>query len=225
MVRRDWNRAFKTGVLYLTKHQPQYAIKHFKQALRFCPVYNKRDLNTILYYLGISLKKLGLPGSAVKSWGTGKKVYRHGLASLMYHRFINGYGMVKQATSELDDWNAYYSIQLQRYLNSKRSRKFGSEGEKDMIWDLIYDHWVRLLQSERLEGLGPCKKIELFRQETIVFPYFNVPDFQKKAEILVDFHKKSKIDPNAPCPCHSGLSYIQCCGRTKSEEELYYGVF
>lgn len=225
MVRYLWRREIGYGLHYLNKHNPECALKHFRFALSACPVSNRNELNRILYFLGVTLKRLGLNGPAVKSWSAGRTLYRGGYASVMYQRHVNQYGMAKQASVELDDWNAFYSIQLERYVTSKRSRKLGSEGERDMIWDLIYDNWVVLLQSGILTNKSVCEKWRIFSQQEIIFPFFNVPISPSKEPIRVDFQEKSKVELDDPCPCHSGLSFLKCCGRTKSEEEIVYGVF
>ncbi|MBN2511172.1 MAG: SEC-C domain-containing protein [Spirochaetales bacterium] len=225
MVRLSFKKEAEWGIRLLNKHNPQAALKHFRLALNECPVNRRRELDLILYYLGITLKRLGMSGSAVKSWSAGRNIYRSGHSTLMYRRHVNQYGMVKQSSEELDDWNAFYSIQLERYLSSKYSRKLGSEGERDMIWDLIYDNWVVLQQSGVLYGKTACEKWRIFNSQEIIFPFFHVPDHHSRQNIPVNFREKKKIQPSDPCPCNSGMPYFQCCGRTKSEEELFYGLF
>ncbi|WP_319414683.1 hypothetical protein [Marispirochaeta aestuarii] len=74
---------------------------------------------------------------------------------------MNDYGMLRQMSSELDDWNAFYSVQLKKYLESKRSRKIGSQGEKDMIWDLIFEY-CRVFSAPGYSGGKATAKSWLF---------------------------------------------------------------
>jgi hypothetical protein len=187
-------------------------------------VENRRDLAKILFYLGISLRKVGLPSSALKSWVTARNVGKRAYVGRMADRFINDYGMLRQMTSEMDDWNAFYAVQLKKYLQSKRSRKIGSQGEKDMIWDLIYEYWQGMRHSGVLRGKSNSDKLGLFSAVEIIFPYFEAPEPANEV-IQVDFFSKERPNVDDPCPCRSGIPYGKCCGRIPADEELLYGLF
>lgn len=64
----------KQGKEYLTKHQPEKAVESFKAALETCPVEDTRQLDKILFYFGISLKKIGFLNGAAKCWIIAQKV-------------------------------------------------------------------------------------------------------------------------------------------------------
>ena len=218
-------RSFVQGKRYLAHHRPRVALDHFRQAVRNCPVEKRQELVKNLFYLGVALRKVGLPSSALKTWLTARSIDKRSYAGKMAARFVNDYGMLRQMSVELDDWNAFYAVQLKKYLESKRSRKIGSQGEKDMIWDLIFDYWQGILHSGVLRGKSHSEKLELFRAIEIIFPYFTPPR-EKKAEIInVDFYAQSRPKADDPCPCRSGLPYGQCCGRIPGDEELLYGLF
>ncbi len=220
-------RMFISGKRLLAHHRPGVALEYLRQSVKRCPVSQRNDLVMRLFYLGIALKKVGMPSSALKTWKTARTVAPRSYAGRMADRFINDYGMLRQPNQELDDWNAFYAIQLKKYLSSKRSRKIGSQGEKDMIWDLIYEYWQGIIHSGVLRSKGLCEKLELFASIDIIFPYFSVPDDpdENGGIITVDFHKHNRVNGSDPCPCRSGLSYSQCCGRTIAEEELLFGLF
>lgn len=220
-----WSRSFSRAKRFLAHHQPRIALEEFRKALSACPVENKQELSKILFYLGVSLRKVGLPSSALKCWVTARNVGKRSVSSRMAGRFINDYGMLRQMSDDLDDWNAFYAVQLKKYLQSKRSRKIGSQGEKDMIWDLIYEYWQGIQHSGVLLGKSNAEKISLFSDIEIIFPYFEPPE-EKSGEIIqVDFVKKTRPKPEDPCPCRSGLPYVKCCGRIPADEELLYGLF
>ena len=218
------SRSFRTGRRFLARHRPQIALEYFRKALHSCPVDERQELVRTLFYIGIVLKQVGLPSSALKTWLTARGLHKRSYAGRMADRYMNDYGMLRQMSSELDDWNAFYSVQLKKYLESKRSRKIGSQGEKDMIWDLIFEYWQGILRSGVLRGKSNSEKLALFSDVEIIFPYFSLPA-EKHEIIQVDFFSRSRVSPDDPCPCHSGLPYGQCCGRIKCDEELLYGLF
>ena len=242
-----WSRSFSRAKRFLAHHQPRIALEEFRKALSDCPVENKRELAKILFYLGVSLRKVGLPSAALKCWVTARNVGKRSVSSRMagrlrswsvarkldkHHpstkflrRFSNCYGMVKQESEELDDWNAFYAVQLKKYLQSKRSRKIGSQGEKDMIWDLIFEYWQGIQHSGVLAGKSNADKLSLFSDIEIIFPYFGAPEEKSEEIIQVDFVKKTRPKLEDPCPCRSGLPYVKCCGRIPGDEELLYGLF
>ena len=220
-----WERPFANGKRCLAHHRPQAAVEFFRAALRSCPVSNRRELASILFYLGVSLHKVGLPSSALKSWVTARNVGKRRTAGRMAGRFINDYGMLRQMNSELDDWNAFYAVQLKKYLQSKQSRKIGSQGEKDMIWDLIYEYWMGICRAGVLRGKSTAQKFSLFSDIEIIFPFFEAPTERGERVIQVDFNSRERPNNDDPCPCRSGLPFGKCCGRIPADEELLYGLF
>ena len=143
----------------------------------------------------------------------------------MLHRLGNDYGMVRQATPELDDWQAFYSIHLQRYLRSKRSQRITTGAESDMIRDLIYDTWKRLNNRRLLAAKSAQEKLELFGSVEIVFPFYLLPSERAGDVISVDFVAKSRLSAHDRCRCGSGMPFMMCCGRTRGVEELIPGTF
>ena len=82
-MNHQWQKDFIKGKLHLSKHEPEKAICFFKKALKVCPVFKKNDLNKILFYLGITLKKIGLSTSALRTWCTAGKLVKDSYASKM----------------------------------------------------------------------------------------------------------------------------------------------
>lgn len=220
-----WRISYARGKVFLSLHDPESAMKSFEQALTECPVDKSRELGKILFFLGVALKKLGLPGCALRSWSVARKLDKHNFSDKFLERFTNWYGMIRQETPELDDWNAYYSIQLARYLSTKRSRRIGTEAEKDMIWELIREAWKELRDSVDLSLLDSREKLALFSGHRIVFPSFSVASQESLKAIPVDFMKKRRIEFDDQCFCGSGLPYKLCCGRIPCKDELRGGIF
>jgi hypothetical protein len=217
-----WRLRLAQGLRRLRLGNPHAAMLHLKQALQTCPVSKREELEHILYYLGMAIYRLGDRESAVRMWGVGCKVRRAGKSHRMYLRFSNGYGMAKQETESEDDWRAFYSIHLRRYLAKKRSKDLGTMAERDMINDLIRDHWLAL--EPHLDGRSTGEKLELFESVRIVFPHFRVVALDEAHDpIRVDFRSKSKVQAADPCPCGSGIEFSRCCGRTWEAKSPRFG--
>lgn len=215
-----WQIAYSRGKTFLAKHRLEGAMKSFEAAIASCPVDRAKELSKIMYYLGVTLNRLGMSSCALKSWSTAHRLYRKGYAGVFLRRFSNGYGMAKQESEQLDDWKAFHAVQLARYLSMKKSRQLGTDAEKDVIWELIVDGWKEIQNSFELSALSTGEKLKLFRAFEIVFPSFTVPENAGEEPIAVDFARKKKLDLDDHCFCGSGLPYRLCCGRTPGEDEL-----
>ncbi len=144
----------------------------------------------------------------------------------MLARLTNSYGMERQDSEEEDDWRAFSSIQTARYLMGKNKRTFSTLAEKDMIDDLIRDHWVTLVRTGELAGKSSCDKLGFFRKVNIVFPGAGTPETQLDPQVIgVNFQTHKKVELGERCLCGSGLPFALCCGRTPANEELLTGIF
>ena len=152
------------------------------------------------------------------------KLYKNGYSARLVARFANCYGMAKQSSAEIDDWKAYFSVQLSRYLKTKRSRKIGTDAERDMIGDLLADGYRSLRVSYPFNRLSAGVKMDLFRKSVLVFPSFQVPSRLPSETIPVDFTRKTRLSADDHCLCSSGLPYKLCCGRVPGETELLSGT-
>lgn len=224
---RQCHRQLRRGVRELSRHHPEGALKRFEAALNSCPVEESDDLERIFYYLGFTLLRLGRQNGAVRSYRAAARLRKHpGHAAQMLRRLVNDYGMVRQPTGELDDWRAFYSIHLERYLRSKATHRVTSDAEADMIRDLIHDYWKRITKDGLLAGRGAEEKLRLFRSVKIVFPFYVVhADLPDDNIIPVDFLTKSRIGGTDKCWCGSGIPFMMCCGRTHGTDELTRGTF
>ena len=220
----DWKRKYIRAKVYLSKHKPEAALKDLEEALAGCPVSRTNELSRILFFLGITLRKLGLPDSALKSWSAGSRIAKNSSSARMLKRFQNAYGMKRQATPEEDDWNAFYAIQLNRYIRGKRSRSFGTLAERDMVNDLIGERFRLLRKEYCLEHLDHSAKYLLFHSVYIVFPRVDRVNFGDEPSVSVDFTRKQRIFPEDTCFCGSGRPFMQCCGRSPGVQELMNGL-
>lgn len=140
-------------------------------------------------------------------------------------RVTNAYGMARQGSRELDDQQAFYGVQLARYVRSKQSHRLGTRAEIDMIAELIDEYWDRIRSTVDLRGLSCEQKLRLFRETVIVFPFMSVPDQLKTEDVGVDFCRGRRLGPRDRCMCGSGLPYLLCHGRTPGTDEALVGKF
>jgi tetratricopeptide (TPR) repeat protein len=219
-----WQTDLHRGIRHLSKHDSGGAVLCFTKALQACPVYRTEDLGKVLYYLGIALKRLGLSNSAVRSWIAAHRTKRQRHTQEILKRFANSYGMAKQGCQEQDDWQAFYSMQLLRYLRGFNRRAISDDSERKMLEEVIRSYWERLKAGGALEGRSPAEKSEIFKATCIDFPLFfqgGLPD----PVVRVDFASGRKLRPGDRCFCGSGLPYLACCGRTPGADELMIGIF
>jgi hypothetical protein len=166
---------YKQGLRKLAGHKPEAALRFFNAAISVCPVKEASSLARILFCAGVALKKIGLHDSAVQSWVLSLRLVKTPPVLRAVKRFSNEYGMAKQGFAELDDWRAFYFLHLEKYLKMKTSHTLGTPAERDMIRDLIRDAWIQLKNSQDLTGKSFLRKIEIYKEISIVFPFFHVP--------------------------------------------------
>jgi len=219
---KECYRLLARGKRMLSRHNPEEALKLFRQALELCPSEDAEGVTRILFYTGISLQKLGYSGCAVRSWSAAVRLRKGGACRRMVERLTNAYGMPRR---EDEDFQAFSSIQQTRYLGSRRLGKFGSDAEKDVVLDMIRSAWEELRRQNDLSGLSVEEKIRLFNRELIIFPYLECPDQWEDNTICVDFRREKRVEAADPCPCGSGRAYGSCCGRILSPDELEFGLF
>ena len=227
MKNRQWKLVFSAGKRHLANHENEKALEYLQIALGECPVELESELASIFYYLGVTLQKLGMTNCALKSFRSAQRLDKSGHAAQCIRRYSNGYGMAKQISTELDDWKAFYSVHLYRYLVTKKTKKMGTDAEHDMISDLIYEAWRELSKSVSMGGLSDEEKMSLFREVRIVYPTFDLSlIFEDNGEsaITVDFTRHKKVTSEDHCFCGSGLPYKLCCGRIPGEDELLVGI-
>jgi len=226
MLTSSWSANYRRGLRALSRHRPAEAVRSLQGALEDCPTAHTQDLYHICFYLGVALRRTGYPQSGIKSWLSCQRLNKRGITRKMLARFTNCYGMDRQTSSAADDWHAFSSIQIARYLLCKHQRTFSTMAEQDMIKDLVLDAWAELRQSGGLEGKSGCEKIEAFRSIRIVFP--SLVQFEPHINgpvINVNFQTKKRVALTDRCSCGSGLPFVLCCGRTPGKEELLSGHF
>lgn len=222
-AKHSCDTALKKGLFYLKKHDPRKAVCSFKTALKSCPPKKTEQMVKILNFMSIGLRKIGLSNSAIKSILSACRLHKTRQQGKRLFRISNEYGMAATGISELDDWNAFYSIQIKKYLSTRKG--FGSGAEEDMVKHLIYDEWVIMNQLMPVAKLSIDERIQTFNETNIIFPFMAVPETEKKNEIYINFHSGSTLKGSSRCSCGSGMPFRICCGRTPGVEELKIGCF
>lgn len=220
----NWRSSFHQGVRHLARHDAAGALMLLSRALQDCPSRRANELTRVLYYLGITLKRLGYGNSAVRSWIASMRLKRKKHTRQMLERFANSYGMEKQCCGDLDDWQAFYSIHLLHYLRGFNRRSLTSQAERRMLSEVIHSYWDKLKDSGELEGKSCAEKMGIFKAMRIDFPLFSLDDGRDRV-VLVDFLSGRRVQAADRCPCGSGLPFLACCGRTPGEDELAIGLF
>jgi hypothetical protein len=210
----EWN--YRLGRRELARHRPDLALRKLRAAVDACPAAEAQRLSTYMYWLAIALFRLDQPEMALKSLASAQKLRPRGLARKAYLHRSNDYGMYRRSSSELDDFYAFYSVQVCFFLRAKRSGRFDSNAEKDTVTRLIGDAWRILSRSGKLSGLSSARKLELFKARSLDFPLFGLEGRGGAKVIPVSFRRGVAQLPEERCPCGSGLPYMRCCGRSES---------
>lgn len=208
------------------EHRPDLALRPLRAATDSCPAREPGVLAERLYWLAVALLRLGRSELAIKSLASAQKLRPRGLPRRAYELRANPYGMPRRASPELDDFYAFYSIQLCRYLGMRPGRRFADHAEKDAITRIVAQSWNDLRGPGRLEGLDAGGKLRLFTAWKVPFPAMmggstQAPRAAACAEpVAVDFRRGKVMGSEDRCRCGSGLPYRLCCGRTTSPCEL-----
>jgi hypothetical protein len=212
-------REYRRGRRELARHRPDLALRSLRQAVAACPATRAAQLSSYMYWLAIALLRLDQPELALKSLASAQKLRPKGIARAAYLHRSNDYGMYRRSSPDLDDFYAFYSVQVCFYLSRKRNGRFDSNAEKDGVTKLIGDAWRLLARSGKLAGLSAARKLELFRARSLDFPFFGLERGPGAKVITVTFRQGRALRPDDRCPCGSGLPYMRCCGRGSSLRE------
>jgi len=220
-----YDHHLRQGLRDLAKHRPHEAIRSFTKVINSCPVENQVVLSKTFYYLGFALQRLGLSGSALKSWRAGEKLKVDSRFSKILHRYLNCYGMVRQSDPVLDDWKAFYSIQLEKYLVKKSTKRIGTLAEGDMIQQLLWEKFIEIRDTDLLTSLSACEKKKFFREIKVFFPYVDVSQDRDVAETIRYQFGENSAKSRHNCDCGADLPTSLCCRLTPGDDELQSGVF
>lgn len=115
-----------------------------------------------LYLLGLSLSKKGRRDQASRLFISATVLYQRARAKSIATIEMNGYGMPKRRTAELDDFYAFYSIQACRYFQTRSTDRFHDCYEKNFFTGLIAQAWNDLRSRKGFYSLSIQGKVTLF---------------------------------------------------------------
>lgn len=221
-----WKLQFNKGKLFLSQKKLHKALKCFESAVTECPVSSKMGLGNSLFYLGLTLKRLGRIDSALRCWRLAHKLDDEGQSLDMIKKHSNSYGMSKHTSNIQDDKAAFLGIQLEKYLKMKKVKRFCSDAEKDVVQDIITNYWQNMLIEGQFSQLAVESKLRFFKNQMLIFPLADLSYFNNDTQVIfADFAGGKVLLMDDLCSCGSGIAFSQCCGRIKSSEELEIGEF
>jgi len=224
-----WKKELKKGKQFLAEQDLIKALKCFETAVSNCPVSASAGLEKSLFFLGMTLEKLGRTESALKCWHMGSLIIEESSSREKIAETTNRYGMYSSRQSEREeDRKAFLGVQLERYFQTKKVKRFCSEAEKDVIIDIILSYWSDMLQDGQFYQLTIDEKVRFFKEQRVVFPVADVESLQQDTSgnvLYMDFKKKNTLSMNDMCSCGSGMLFGQCCGRIKFPIECESGEF
>lgn len=216
--------AYSMGKRALAAHDAVVALRLLRTAVDGCSANRRAVLARRLYWLSIALRKLGKDGLAVKALSSAQRLSPRGQARDAYKHFANEYGMPKASCSEHDDYRAFCSIQVRRYLERVPDHRFSYQAEIDTVLTSIADAWLRLQDSPAYRHDSCDDKLKTYREVVIDFPALRTSGGIKRGRtIAADFFQGRAIKPDDRCACGSGLPYRMCCGRTRLPYETEIG--
>ena len=218
----QWRQQFRNGQRALRRHRNRQALQLLTAAVAECPAARRPELAAALRALGFACARLGRRDAALRCWIDAQRTRKQARLARLIRRCTNDYGMPRQHHRILDDWRAFHSLQLSRYVAEGGRLPLGP-AESDMLRDLLWGHFTELLRGGVLDGRSAEQRRELFMHARISFPLLHLPSSQPDTPIAVDFVRGRRLAPSDPCTCGSGLPYVVCCGRIPTSGEIAIG--
>jgi len=215
---------YRQGRRALASHDPTKAMRLLRSAVDACPASDRTELSRRLYWLSIALRRLGKDGLAIKALASAQRLAPRGRARDMYERVANDYGMPRAACAEHDDYRAFCSIQIRRYLEGVPDRRFETQQEIDAVLTMIADAWLKLGSSQAIEAASCDEKLKAFKKAGIEYPSLRERRAMPLGTVIpADFIRGKVLQPDDRCTCGSGLPYRMCCGRIRLPYEYERG--
>ncbi len=197
---------FRNGRRALRRHRNRKALQLLTAAVAECPASERSELAAALRALGFACARLGRRDAALRCWVDAQRTRKQARLARLIRRCSNDYGMPRQHHRILDDWRAFHSLQLSRYVAGGGRLPLGP-AESDMLRDLLWGHFTELLRGGVLEGLTTEQRRDLFMNLTIPFPLLRLPSAPPGNTIAVDFMRGRRPSAADPCVCGSALPY------------------
>ncbi len=160
----------RTSQRLLSRHKAQKAIVPLRKAVDLCSIEDRAQLERALYWLSIALIRVGKSALAIKALANARHLVPRGKCAVLYKRLTNDYGMPKSSCCDHDDYQAFFSIQLRRYLATVPGQKFESSIEMDTILELIASAWIKFKRDHAIESMECGEKVRQYEGLRMSFP-------------------------------------------------------
>ena len=217
-----WRQQFRNGRRALRSHRNRRALEFLTAALASCPASGRAGLADVLRSLGFACARLGRRDAALRCWVDAQRTCKHPRLARLIRVCSNDHGMARQGHRLLDDWRAFHSLQLARYVRAKVHPRLGA-AETDMLRDLLWGHFTELVQSGVLHGRSAEQRRQLFAGMQLSLPLLLPAATDPERVLAVDFVRRRRALDGDPCVCGSGLPYVVCCGRIPTSDEIAIG--
>lgn len=157
-----FERHYRAGQRFLRLHRPEQAIRAFTACVDCADDASASEKARILYWLGLALHRVGQRDLSVRCFKEARCLSASLPVRRIHERLVNEYGMPRCSCAELDDWQAFRSIQLERFLKTRPSGRFVSRAERDAVEGLLLASFKPLALSRRLERMSTEAKKTLF---------------------------------------------------------------
>ena len=193
----------------------------FHSLLKECPFEEDEYLSQIFSYLGHILLDFGMDRQALSSLKKSLRASSCDSIKKEVLSLINSYGMIRNNNSFEDDFKAFISIQIKKYLEIKHQHRFGSKAEADMVMELLLDAWDEIKPLTTSMHSNLLNKLKVFKGYKIDFPIMSV---NESTVIVFNFTTKRVQKREDECICGSGLPYYACCGSVKEPKDYFLGL-
>ncbi|HBO41980.1 MAG: hypothetical protein A2087_07785 [Spirochaetes bacterium GWD1_61_31] len=123
-----------------------------------------------MYWLAIALRRLARQPLAVKALDSASQLTPRGYIRRSFLAITNGYGQPKCLCEEHDDYRAFFTIQVRRYLATVPGQKFFDATEMEAVLGIIAKAWLGLQRQPDAAGWSCGQKLEFFKNIRVVFP-------------------------------------------------------
>lgn len=206
---------FKAGRRALANHDPVKALPLLRVALAEAHPKDRERFLERVYWLSLTLIKLGKNGLAIKALASAQAMAPRGRIRSLYKRVSNEYGMPRSSCAEHDDYKAFFAIQVRRYLAGMPGRRFRDQTEMDAVLQIIADAWLRLAKERDMSSYSCTEKLDSYKAFSLEFPVLRENQESRCRVLPGDFRGAASFASQDRCPCGSGLPVQRCCGRVQ----------
>lgn len=159
-----------SGIKAGKKGDYKKAVRSIQKAIEYQSKDAKEELSEYYQNLGSALWRLNLRFDAFKAWEKALELNpKQRMAKEYLEKFSNEYGQPTAPTEAFDDFYAFQSTKIKKYLNKNNKDKFENLDEATDVIKKIIDVWRIINKKANLSELSTDEKIKLFEETEINF--------------------------------------------------------